>query len=230
MWEQASNLSLASLITVLGLIFYGLKARDYEVFYHRLSVDPKDVGLNYATVLTRSTQQIITPLILMVVAIYTYRKSRISEAVAKWKAGRVHAERWLRIRRGRIWIAATVWFLAFVVSTSAFLFYCSTIYFADGSIKLSADTVIEGKSIVTGVRTPSTPLTPSGLSVLNVQVRSAWIEPIQAGSVPPGLKGLSGQHLLYLGQADGTLVLYDPTGGQVVYVPRGFVLLNVEVV
>jgi hypothetical protein len=157
-------------------------------------------------------------------------ESWISEAVAKWKAGRVHAERWPRIRQGRIWIAATLWDLAFVISLLACLIYCSTIYFADGSIKLSTDTVIEGKSIVTGVRTPGTPWSPSGLSVLNVQVRDARIEPIQAGSVPPALKGLTGQHLPYLGQSDGTLVLYDPTGAEVVYVPRGFVLLNVQVI
>jgi hypothetical protein len=111
---HASKISLGTLVTLLGLIFYGLKARDYEVFYHRLSVDPKDVGLTYATVLTRSTQQVITPLVLMFIAIYAYRQSRISEAVAKWKAGRVHAERWLCIRQGRIWIAATVWFLTFI--------------------------------------------------------------------------------------------------------------------
>ena len=71
MLGHASKISLGTLITLLGVAFYGLKARDYEVFYHRLSVDPKDVGLNYATVLTRSTQQIITPLILILVAIYT---------------------------------------------------------------------------------------------------------------------------------------------------------------
>jgi hypothetical protein len=102
-WTWVSTLPLATLITLLGLFFYTSLARDYEAFYGSLSVPLQDIGLNYAAVLARSGDQIVTPLFLIVLSYSLLRRARQAATEGEWRAGRAHTGRWRRLRVSRAW-------------------------------------------------------------------------------------------------------------------------------
>jgi hypothetical protein len=92
---------------------------------------------------------------------------------------------------------------------------------ADGRIEAGVSAVREGRAIGEIEST-------NGLSLLNVHVRGATIEPVTTANVPSAILKLAGKPLLYLGQADGTLVLFDASVDRAIYLPRNSVMLSVD--
>jgi hypothetical protein len=220
-WEHASKLSLATWIRVLGLYFYSSQAHSYELFYRQLSVDLEDIGLNYTTVLARSRLQIITPLFIIGLAVYALRRGHLSVLAGEWSAGRAHAGKWSWLRRGKAWLKPLCWSLVSIVCLLAMTGYIIATYDANNRIRASAAAIRDGRTI-TEVESET------GMSILNVRMPEASIEPVAATDVPAVLKGLAGRQLLYIGQKDNTLVLFDPIVDRAVYVPRNSVVLSVN--
>jgi hypothetical protein len=63
---------------------------------------------------------------------------------------------------------------------------------------------------------------------MNVHVREARIEPVAKTNVAPATSELAGRPMLYVGQADGTFLIFDPTTDHAIYLPRNSVTLSVS--
>jgi hypothetical protein len=222
-WSWASTLPLATLITLLGLYFYSGLASRYEAFYSPLSVNLEDVGLNYSAILARSGEQIVTPLFLILLTYFTFRRLREATTEGEWRSGRAHTGRWRRLRASRAWLKPLGWLILAVVATVAFADYAIELQSFEERTKASVSAVREGRAI-DGIETAS-----GRYTLLNVHVREARIESVTNPNpnVPLAVRALVGRPLLYVGQADGTLVLFDPTVDQAVYLPRNSVMLSV---
>ena len=72
---------LGSTLAVAGALLYGILAFSYELFYSRLGIEPADVGLNYAMVLSKSSEIaicILPGIAIMVLAPQWLDRRRIS--------------------------------------------------------------------------------------------------------------------------------------------------------
>lgn len=174
-WEHAAKLSLATWTTILGLLFYTAQANNYELFYHRLSVDLEDVGLSYIAILAHSRQQIIYPVILILLSVLTLREWFQVEGVGKSSAGQAGAGGWSRVG----WIVITV---ACVLAFWAYTIIVAIV--GDNRIRASATAVRDGHAIQE--------VKSLGLPVLNVQVREATIEPVGGANEAPAVRQGSG--------------------------------------
>jgi hypothetical protein len=134
-WTWVSTLPLATLITLLGLFFYTSLARDYEAFYGSLSVPLQDIGLNYAAVLARSGDQIVTPLFLIVLSYSLLRLARQAATEGEWRAGRAHTGRWRRLRVSRAWSKTYALITLGLVVILVFGLYVIDLYSKDEEIK-----------------------------------------------------------------------------------------------
>jgi hypothetical protein len=208
------------LITLLGLFFFSGQAARYNSFYSPLSVNLEDIGLNYTAILARSGEQIITPLLLILLSYYTLRRAQEAAKEAEWRAGRAHTGRWRWLRASRAWSKSIGWLIVMAIAVLALLAYVIELYSIEDRTKASVSAVREGRAIE-GIESKS------GFSLLNVHVRQARIEPVTAANVPPVVRELADRPLLYIGQADGTLVLFDPTVDRAIYLPRNSVILSV---
>ena len=84
----------------------------------------------------------------------------------------------------------------------------------------AADTVRSGE--------PVRPLQLYGLPLLAIQADSATLQPTNKARTLPGIWDLHDRPVLYLGQADGTGVLYDPGRDRVIYTPMSSVVMHVR--
>lgn len=64
-------------------------------------------------------------------------------------------------------------------------------------------------------------------TMLAIHADPATVEPVGKPGDAPAAERLRGRKLLYLGQASGTLVLYDAAGQQAVYLPSSSIILRV---
>ena len=108
-----------------------------------------------------------------------------------------------------------------VLVALAFAGYVIELYSIDSRVKAAASAVGDGRPIE-GIGSKS------GSTLLNVQVREARIEPVAKTSVAPAVSELAGRPMLYVGQADGTMVLFGPTTDHAIYLPRNSVTLSVS--
>ena len=97
----------------------------------------------------------------------------------------------------------------------------------------AARDVREGKPVgpihILGWPVPPIPPFPiSRLPVLAVHADPATVEPAGKPGEAPAAERLRGRKLLYLGQAGGTVVLYDPGDQQAVYVSASSIVLRVS--
>jgi hypothetical protein len=65
------------------------------------------------------------------------------------------------------------------------------------------------------------------LTILAIHADPATVEPAGKPGDSPAADRLRGRRLLYLGQAGGTVVLYDAAAQRAVYVPASTVILQV---
>jgi hypothetical protein len=75
---------------------------------------------------------------------------------------------------------------------------------------------------------PVAPVRLFGLTVLAIRADSASVEAVGKSEEAPAIKSLQSRALLYLGQANSTVVLYDSKEKQAVYLPASSVLLRVK--
>jgi hypothetical protein len=200
--REASDLELPSLLIpglippLLGIIGYGILRESYVWFYGRYGVVPEDVGITQARMLTGvlrilhlwTLQLPGSPAINFVIVLGTIAAYF---AGGRWLLHRLHARQSTlkdsAAARHPVVFGFSVLILV-IVLLSAWV--------------LPKDRDFAGRKLQLrqGVR-------PTQLAILAIQadpVRLIWI-----GDKPPP-SPLRNKRLVYLGRADGTMVLYDP--------------------
>jgi hypothetical protein len=206
--------TVAPILALSAVVLYAYLAICYDRFYGSLGVDPNDVGLSYTGTLARSSGFALGYLL-----------------VAAWLAvGPLAMQRGeTRHRRENpTSTAPRVAVPAAILVSAAFMVAALTpplLHAGD-----AAREVREGKPVgpirfpgAFGVPVPALPLT-----ILAIHAAPAIVEPAGKPGDSPAAERLQGRKLLYLGQASGTVVLYDPAAQQAVYVPASSIILHVS--
>jgi hypothetical protein len=180
--------NLPIVLTAVGLLVYGSLRLSAGIFYGRFGFAPEDVGLGYAEILARSLYTLILLTIyggLVVALALVIAGSTTFVAEALSTAGRPDV-RDLGAKRD---FASHVrrFFFLWPFLTMLLVLVLPIVYAA-----MEADTVESGHPVR----------------------QSDWIYPF-AWDAPAALVGASGTEmssrcLIYLGQADGSIALYDP--------------------
>jgi hypothetical protein len=217
-WRATVEL-VAVLIPVAGLALFVLVRVYLNEFYGRLGVDPDEVGLSYAATLGGSVGLVI----FVTIAVIVVPAVLIACAYAAFRVARSHEP--LRLRDLPESIGADT--LSVVRRTLPVGTAVAVVIFAvgfSGKAAHYAHAVQQGKAVRFGL-----------LSLTSFKVRASpvRVEPIGDPAGNPAIVGLAQRAkrqppLLYLGQADGSLVAYDSVTQEAVRVPASAVLLRVS--
>ena len=268
-----------AILTVLGVILYGLLNVGYSAFYQQFGISPDEVGLGYFSTLARSTGLVFIFLsaalfatasyILLMVARHTRERphaaalmERIAsqrteldalriwmlarseeakeegggresaqepqtieqallEAQAQEKAAQAQLD---AIRGGRLPRLANRSLsrtLGRVAIALAIIGLVAGLVMAVRGISISrAESVKAGR--------PVGPISLLGLNLLAIHADAAIISPAgEASKSSASLNSLSGRTMMYLGQANGTIVLYDPRNQKTLALPSSLVILQI---
>jgi hypothetical protein len=195
-------------LAVAAAAWYALLTFSYDQFYRRLAVNLSDVGLSYSAILANSVGTGMAMLLLVVL---------LSSPILVIRMRRRH-EQWTQESYG-IFARRVVGF------TLAACFVVAVV----GLPALSSagfNRVRQGK-----------PVLPPRLPLANFAILPIHADPVSLlpkggdGAQPIGVEGSKDAapraRLLYLGQANGELVLYDSSEQQVVFVPSSDVIVRV---
>jgi hypothetical protein len=194
--------SLPVILVASGLLMYAYLSVCYDRFYGSLGVDPNDVGLSYTGTLTRSSGFVIAYVFLFALMAWGPLFARMGDA---------------RKRR------------ADPTSTPRFALPIALALSVAFSVLGLSVPWIAAKAAARHVRAggPVSPIRVASLSVLAIHADSAKVEPAGKPGDSPAAERLQSRRLLYLGQADGTVVLYDAAAQRAVYVPGSSIVLHV---
>jgi hypothetical protein len=214
---------VAPLLALTGLLVYALLMITYSAFYGSLGVDPRDIGLGYASVLATSPGLVVWYGALAVPAFFVVITAR------KWPGYPTRKLVYLPISRGKDDFAPQHLQLEPRVRR---LFRAAWVFIFIGCVLLAATLFqfpLEMGSHANAVRQgkPVKPITFGPLVLLPVQAQPVNVEPID-GRPSPSTSRLSKRSLLYLGQSNGTVVFYDYEAQQAVYAPLSTVLINIS--
>jgi len=233
-WPRHILGGLSSFLLLFGVLLYGCLSTVYISFYSPLGVGLGDVGLNYGTVLSRASNYVY--FLLAIFFTFALLPPLITLLM---EAARPHFTRplsWRSIRQGgraisrlgtlpmnefmrALWQGTSI---AGATSMACLLLLIGTIH-----------SVTNGDAAAAAVRT-GRPIISKGymLGPPMVPIRADPVSVSTAGKPNdiPVVDDLSKRtNLLYLGQADGTVVLYDPNQPHVIYLPANTSILNVSV-
>jgi len=202
---------IAALLALLGVILYVYLTVVYDHFYSVLHVEPSDVGLSYATTLSRSSGLIAT-----VVAIV---------------AGALFLLRWIRGSLRGIGMAldlpsfAAVPTLALVAGVV--LLWAGAPLLAYPITEPTREASVAAKAVLAGQ--PVAPVRLGPIALMDLRAEAATVIPKGKPGDSPAVRDLAKRrNLLYLGQADGTVVLFDPTAHQALRLPTDAALLRLS--
>jgi hypothetical protein len=190
---------LPGLIVASGLLLYGYLSLNYYSFYSHLGVDPNDVGLSYTGTLARSSGFVL---------VYFLPALTLLVPPTRWRRG----SKWLRRAQWAAWLAA-ITILGVVI----------------GSIHGTTSAAVRHVEAGAPVRPVEAqlPLMRMTLVFLAIHADPAYVEPAGKAGDFPGFERLRQKNLLYLGQSNGTVVLYDPALQEAIYVPASSIVLHV---
>jgi hypothetical protein len=219
-------------VTVFGIALYVMVYFSYSAFYGRFGVSPTEVGLTYVSVLTRSAP----PLLILLTAFLwmTYVIGR-----------RLLRRHWATARTG-YWIRILLLAVMMVLVAGSVRAHRLANLVEQGSpvrsrpfgeivdVRVDYVTVIAGKGAnvaptnipANGDEPPAFPPDPAtGLEPgLDLSAPEADVA-VRSGST---LEVAKRRALLYLGQANGIVVLYDPSQRQTIRIPIGEVTIFAE--
>lgn len=209
-WVGANPLPF---LTLLGILWYALTTVSFSAFYGELGLTPSEVGITYADTLVRAVAAL--PILVLAWAFIFFIFIVFSVA---WEAVAV-GRRQLRDKNHEHPLVAEKnhrrRLAVFGLGTVIFALFLAW----PALSRDLADEVKDGEAVTPGFLSWTNPLR------LRAQpARIKWLE----GSPPTGLEGLAGEPLLYLGQASGMLVLFNPATDQALRVPSGTVVLSVS--
>jgi hypothetical protein len=195
-----------------GLFMYAYLSICYDRFYGSLGVDPNDVGLTYAGTLARSSGFVITTLFII-----AYCSSALIGALHGARYRRLHATDSPEMYR-RLAAVSLV-----VVGGIAFYLSPPMVRASDAAREVRAGRPVAPVPF-TFLFTPDLALP---IPVLAIHADLVTVEPAGKPSDSPAAQRLQGKKLLYLGQSDGTVLLYDATVQRTIYVPASSMVLQV---
>ena len=203
-----------AVLALAALAIYAYLSLCYDAFYRSLGVDPGDVGLSYAAILARSSGFVIAASFLVLffvpVLVPSTPPSR-PRRYAAWVRRQVTPE--LR-RRGD----AVSRFVATFLILLVFLYVFQLAEDAARDVK-AGKPVHPVRPPVPGMSIP--------LTILAIHADPATVAPAGKPGDSPAADRLRGRRLLYLGKAEGTIVLYDAAVQRAVYVSASAVILQV---
>jgi hypothetical protein len=267
-----------AILTVLGVMLYGLLNVGYSAFYQQFGISPDEVGLGYFATLARSTGLVLILLSAALFATASYillmvtrraperlHAAALMEGIATRKAeldalrawmlakseeakeggGRESAQEQKTIeqelleaqaqvkeaqarldasRGGRLpriadrSLSRTLGRLAIALATIALV--------AGLVLTVRGISVSRAESVKAGQ--PVSPISLLGLNLLAIHADAATISPAgEASKSSTSLNSLSGRTMMYLGQANGTIVLYDARNQRTLTLPQSLVILQI---
>jgi hypothetical protein len=223
-WQEVVG-NLPAVLAVGGVLVYAYLSIGYDLFYSRLGVDASDVGLSYAGVLAHAVGFVVIYLFVLTLLL-------VGIVVVKRDRARRRGER--NQQRGRNSAASGAWgrfVVAMAVVVFAILIVNSLRYplldAGDAARDVQAGRPV-GPIRYAGESNPLLPI--PRLPLFAIHADPATVEPAGKPGDAPAAERLHGRELLYLGQADGTVVLYDPDPAvqQAVYVSASSIILRVS--
>jgi hypothetical protein len=212
-WGDA--LKHAPAVLALGaLAIYAYLSLCYDAFYRALGVDPGDVGLSYAAILARSSGFVIAAAFLILFFVPVLLPSPPPTRPRRYAAWVERTTTPAQRRRAHRVSQFLATFLILLVFLHVF--------------ELGEDAArdVKAGTPVRPVR-PPVPGMSIPLTILAIHADPATVEPTGKPGASPAADQLRGRRLLYLGQAGGTIVLYDAAVQWAVYVPASAVILQV---
>jgi len=196
----------APLLAIGAVMLYAFLNFAYDRFYGPLGVDPGDVGLTYGSTLARSSGFVITYLLIATVLL----SIPLSILIFRRRRGR---------RGSTVGLNAVMALIGLVL----FLLFLAPVRGADFAVR----------EVQHGNPTGSIHFLDIGergtfLLMLAVHADPATVEPAGKPEDTPGVERLRSHTILYLGQANGTVVLYDANAQQAIYVPANSIILHVS--
>jgi hypothetical protein len=185
-----------------GVLIYGSQRIFYDRFYGSLGVDPSDVGLSYTETLARSTGFVIISLVLL----------------ATLAMGIPSVERGFRytMRQDPSEKMSRSAVVVLVLGTALFLGVVGVIPWL-GAEEAARD--VQAGRPVGPIR--------YGLPLIAIHADPVWVEPVGKPGDSTAAERLRGRHLLYLGQSEGTVLLYDAFFQRAIYMPASSIVLQV---
>jgi hypothetical protein len=215
-WRAIAEL-LAALVPMVGLVLYVLVRSYYNQFYGRLGIDPEDVGLDYATTLQSS----LGLLFFVAIAVIAYPTAVI---VCLGAIVRVVRD----ARSGVLSVGGLT--RGLVRSQLRTLRWALPLCCVAGLAILSLTLTHKAAHFANAVNA-GRPVKFGSLALTSFKVRATplRIDLVEPAASQPGLAAVARRAalrppLLYLGRANGVLVLYDSRAGQAIYVPASPVL------
>jgi hypothetical protein len=223
--ERLATVATAT-IAVVGVTIYGILVLAYSEFFQELGINPADVGLEYGktlggaaglTVLAFISGALIWALVygavfLTYAALRRARRARPSRSQSSDE--RSSDERWWTRPASLATIAAPTLTL---VGALLLLHNIADMY---------ADRVKDGRRIEPFRIGPPV----LDIELLALRAEPAIVQPVDNGlpTIPPSSGSAENDEtpMLYIGQAKGVAVLYNPDEQQVVYVPTSAALVT----
>jgi hypothetical protein len=204
-----------AILAVGGIFLYGWMSLAYDAFYRPLGVDLADIGWSYGGVLARSTG--FATVLLCTIVVWSILQSLYNLFILRFMGPRFF-KTWspLTLRRFVLWIFVVG--LAFIVSVLGFV------------------NILDGAQAAASVRTGHA-VRPNGrfFTLLSIHADPVSVRIIGDPKAFPSYECLKAKtvapcfnRIFYLGQANGTVVLYDSTMQQSLYVPASSVILRVD--
>ncbi len=201
-WRDALG-HLPAVLIASGLLLYGYLSICYYRFYGTLGVDPNDVGLSYLGTLARSSGFVVAYL-LAVFFMFPLLAMQALPGASRIVRGIARAIR-----------AIPVMILGLALGL--------TLNLAEVRARQ-----VEAGEPVGEVQLHLPRPASTDLVLLAVHAEPAVVEPAGKPGDFPAVERLRGQELLYLGQSNGTVVLYGAHRQEVVYVPASSIVLHVD--
>jgi hypothetical protein len=214
-WIDTGKLALAA------IIWYGFLWISYNRFYEPLGISPNDVGLNYATILANSVGAAVAFLIPFALVVTFAITSLINLSVLQVVSRRRRGGRPTLPRPSEGYSAAMrLWVLIAMLGSTLLLIYLFPVRANE-----------ESKSVRAGFGT--SPLRIFGSPAPVLTIRADPVVSIRSTGVrKPGdivaIESLSSSGLLYMGQANGVIVLYNHDTSRAIYLPASSVILTVD--
>jgi hypothetical protein len=246
-----------SILAVSGILMYAILSIAYGRFYGSLGVNPSDVGLSYLNTLASSVGAILALLLVLIVAsflcfvlavaalligyLYRFRfdkdfRRRILSGEEGMSDPAVLVIAAVALLEGFLKIVAR-FLVAFVIAARKYTVKVTVLMTVLIAILLAfyalprvassrADQVMAGKPVLQ----PRLPLLP--LTLLAIRADPAYVAATGEPGKTPAVNMLEMRSnlsppLLYLGQANSTVVLYDSNNNEAIYVPSSSLLLRV---
>jgi hypothetical protein len=213
-WHLRESTSvLAPFLALSGLLIYTVLSLQYYQFYSPLGVDPSEVGLTYANTLAHSLGFLITfvAIVILFVLIPLILGLGLAHALFP-KLYRKRLPSWSQVKRTTVTIG-----ISFILIVMTFMLVVSS------RAATAARAVQRGTPIsISAFRLGSVPL-------LSIHAEPVRVKPIGSLQQTPDIVALATlTNLVYLGQGDGLVLIYNPNNQEVVRIPQSAVVLHVS--